>query len=124
MAEATGMGRKIWVFPDTELPPPGDFPLKGHESIIVLNPNRQAARLALALYFTDRDPVRLPPLEVAGERVRCIRLDREAEIGFRVPLETQYAVVLEADLPVVAQYGRLDSRQANLAYYTTMGYCV
>ncbi|MFZ4614943.1 MAG: sensory rhodopsin transducer [Rectinemataceae bacterium] len=28
------------------------------------------------------------------------------------------------DVGVVAQYGRLDSRQANLAYYTTLGYPV
>ncbi len=124
MNEAAGAGKKVWVFPDTELPSPGDFPLKGHESIIVLNQNRAPARLVLTLYFTDRDPVRLAPLEVGAERVRCIRLDREAEIGFPVPLETQYAVRLESDLPVVAQYGRLDSRQPNLAYYTTMGYCV
>jgi hypothetical protein len=49
-------------------------------------------------------------------------LDHESEIGFAVPQETQYAVRLESDVPVVVQYGRLDSRQSNLAYYTTMGH--
>jgi hypothetical protein len=39
-----------------------------------------------------------------------------------VPVETQYALRVDADQPVVAQYGRLDARQANLAYYTVMGY--
>jgi hypothetical protein len=37
-----GIGRssqepRTWVFPDAELPPPGDSLLTGHESLIVLN---------------------------------------------------------------------------------------
>ena len=35
MIEATG--KRVWVFPDLELPPPGEFELKGHESLIILN---------------------------------------------------------------------------------------
>ncbi len=115
-------GRKIWIFPDTELPPAGNSKLKGHESIIVLNMNRVTVSIRLTLYFVSQDPVRLKPLIVEGERVRCFRLDNSEEMGYTVPLETQYAVKLESDIPVVAQYGRLDSRQDNLAFYTTMGY--
>jgi hypothetical protein len=115
-------GKRLWVFPDTELPPAGDFPLKGHESIIVLNMTGRPASVRMTLYFTDRPPVALASLPVEAQRVRCFRMDHEAEIGFAVPRETQYAVRLESDIPVVVQYGRLDSRQPNLAYYTTMGY--
>ena len=115
-------GKRLWIFPDTELPPPGDFPLKGHESIIVLNMTTTPASVRISLYFTDRPPVVLKPLSVEAQRVRCFRMDHETEIGFAVPRETQYAVRLESDVPVVVQYGRLDSRQPNLAYYTTMGY--
>ena len=43
--------------------------------------------------------------------------------GCIVPRETQYAIAVHADQPVVAQYGRLDNRQANLAFYTSPGYC-
>ncbi|MEI6387057.1 MAG: sensory rhodopsin transducer [Spirochaetota bacterium] len=82
-----GIGRKVWIFPDADLPPPGDFPLKGHESVIVLNMGTEEAQVV-------------------------------------VPLETQYAIRVDSSVPVVAQYGRLDSRQANLAYYTTLGYPV
>ena len=42
--------------------------------------------------------------------------------GFVVPLETQYAMKIVSSCPVVIQYGRLDNRQTNLAYYTTMAY--
>ena len=86
--------------------------------------NRAPATIVMTLYFSDRDPVRLSPMPVAAEKVRCIRLDNEAEIGYKGPLETQYAVKLTADRPVVVQYGRLDPRQTNLAYYTTTGYSV
>ena len=116
-------GESIWVFPDTELPSAGDSPLKGHESIIVLNMNEKPASIRLTLYFTDQEPVRLSLQEVEAERVRCFRLDNQEEIGYAVPLETQYSVKLESDVPVVVQYGRLDARQSNLAFYTTMGYC-
>jgi len=121
---ARARGRRTWVFPDTELPPAGNSLLKGHESIVVLNMNPGAARLVLTLYYSDRDPQILPAIEVQGERVRCIRLDNPRDLGAQVPLETQYAVRVRADRPVVVQYGRLDARQANIAYYTTMGYAV
>jgi len=117
------MGRTQWVYPDLELPPPGDFPLKGHESLIVLNMNDADAAITLTLYFTDREPVVLPTLKVPARRVRCLRLDNEGDIGIQIPRETQYALRLNADLPVVAQYGRLDTRQQNMAFYTVMGYC-
>ena len=115
-------GKKQWVYPDLELPPPGDFPLKGHESLIILNMNDSDASIIITLYFTDKEPISLPALTVKARRVRCLRLDKEEEIGIQLPRETQYALRLNADVPVVAQYGRLDTRQQNMAFYTVMGY--
>jgi len=116
-------GKLLWVFPDCELPPPGESLLKGHESIIVLNMNGSAANIGMTLYFTDREPIKLSPTQVNAERVRCYRLDNPADMdGFVVPRETQYAVKLECHLPVIVQYGRLDTRQSDMAFYTTMGF--
>ncbi len=115
-------GKKQWVYPDLELPPSGDFPLKGHESLIILNMNDSDASIIITLYFTDKEPISLPALTVKARRVRCLRLDKEEEIGIQLPRETQYALRLNADVPVVAQYGRLDTRQQNMAFYTVMGY--
>jgi len=42
--------------------------------------------------------------------------------GFKVPFETQYAMKVSSNTPIVLQYGRLDNTQANLAFYTTLGY--
>ena len=42
--------------------------------------------------------------------------------GVEIPLETQYAMKLSSSQKIVVQYGRLDNRQTNLAYYTTMAF--
>ncbi|MFT9846576.1 sensory rhodopsin transducer [Aneurinibacillus sp. REN35] len=116
-------GKLHWIFPDGELPPPGDSELKGHESIIVLNMSKTPATVEVTLFFTDREPVCAKLESVDGERVRCFRMDNPADIGGNViPKETQYAIKLESDVPIIAQYGRLDTRQVNMAFYTTMGF--
>jgi len=118
-------GKLQWVFPDCELPPPGEFALEGHESIIVLNMNEGRANIRFTLYFADREPHEGITAAVEAARVRCFRLDRPEDLGgFVVPKETQYAVKLVSDVPVVVQYGRLDTRQTNMAFYTTMGLSV
>lgn len=118
-----GYGKKIWVIPDCELPPEGEGVLKGHESVIVVNTGKTAAHIRVTLFFSDRPCCRDVEWEVAAEQVRCFRMNKTADMsGFEVPLETQYAMMLESDRPIVVQYGRLDNRQTNLAYYTTLGY--
>ena len=97
--------------------------LKGHESVIVLNSGSREATIHLTLYFTDRNPIDNIALKVGGERVRCLRLDNPDDMnGYVVPREEQYALKVESDTPVVIQYGRLDTRQDNMAFYTTMGF--
>lgn len=116
-------GKKIWFFPDGDRPPFGDSPMKGHESYVVLNPNSQEAHLKFTIYFEDQDPIRDIPLTVGAERVMCFQTHNPDHFGeHTLPLTTQYAARIESDVPVIVQYGRLDARQDNLAYYTTMGY--
>ncbi len=116
-------GRKTWFFPDGDRPPFGNSDLKGHESYIVLNPNKQEAHLIFTIYFEENEPIRNIEMTVGAERVKCFQTHNPNHFGEHVlPLTTQYAMKIESDVPVIAQYGRLDSRQVNLAYYTTMGY--
>jgi hypothetical protein len=116
------IGQTRWLFPDGDLPPRGEGEPHGHESLVVLNPNRDPAEVTLTLYFTDRDPVHGLSFTVDAERVRCVRMDEPVgEQGFMVPFG-QYALMLESTVPVVAQIGRMDVQQPNLAYYTVMGF--
>jgi hypothetical protein len=49
-------GRGVWFFPDGDLPPTGDGSFKGHESLIILNPNDRDAEVTLTVYLEDREP--------------------------------------------------------------------
>ena len=117
------IGKKLWLIPDCELPPPGEGELKGHESVIIVNDNDRDVTIRVTLYFADKDHYEDIVWTVGAMRVRCFRMNNlEDMCGFEVPLETQYAMKLVSDGNIVVQYGRLDNRQVNLAYYTTLGY--
>lgn len=114
-------GKKVWIFPDAELPPVGNNLIPGHESIIITNTCDQIANIRITLLFTDKEPVSFP-VTVEARRVRCLRTNEEKDFGaFTANFEEQYAIVLESDVPVVAQYGRAEPR--TVAFYTTAGYC-
>jgi len=118
----TEFGRRVWCFPDGDLPPAGEGAMPGHESLIILNPNDQDAEVTMTVYFEDRDPVTPRPQTVAARRVRCIRIDKPVGT-YQIPFG-QYALKIESTVGVVCQMGRADVRQANLAYYTVMGFAV
>ena len=112
-------GHRVWYFPDGDLPPKGDQEPHGHESLLILNPQSQDAQVVLTVYFEDRPSRQIEPESVSAERVRCFRLDQPLG-AFSIP-RGQYALRVESTVPVICQIGRMDVRQANLAYYTVMG---
>jgi len=117
------VGKKVWILPDCELPKPGEGSAKGHESVIIVNDSDRDAEISVKLYFTDKEAYDNIRWTVKSGRVRCFRTNNVSDMcGFEVPFETQYAMKLESDCNIVVQYGRLDNTQANLAFYTTMGY--
>ena len=117
------VGKKNWIIPDCELPPEGEGELKGHESVVIVNDTNKPAKIKVKLYFVDKEPYEGITWVVEPKKVRCFRMNNvEHMCGFVVPLETQYAMKLESSQKIVVQYGRLDNRQTNLAYYPTLAY--
>ncbi len=117
------LGKKNWIIPDCELPKEGEGVLKGHESVIIVNDNDVDVNIKVTLYFTDEPCYDKIVWKVKAKSVRCFRMNNPNDMsGYVVPFETQYAMKIEADGNIVLQYGRLDNRQTNLAYYTTLGY--
>lgn len=115
-------GKKVWIFPDAELPPEGVNVIPGHESIIITNTGDQDAHIDITLFYTDKDPVRAAHVQVDAKRVRCLRTNEEKDFGSHTAkFGEQYAIMLESDVPIVAQYGRAEPRA--VAFYTTPGYC-
>ena len=117
------VGKKTWIIPDCELPKPGEGIAKGHESVIIVNDSDVDAEINVNLFFVDKDAYEGIRWTVKAGRVRCFRMNNIDDMcGFVVPFETQYAMKLASNTNIVVQYGRLDNTQANLAFYTTLGY--
>lgn len=115
-------GKKVWIFPDAELPPEGGKEIPGHESVIITNVGPQDAHIQVSLIYADREPVEDIEVTVGARRVRCLRTNVAEDFGgYTAKMGEQYAIVLKSDVPVVAQYGRAEPR--DVAFYTTAGYC-
>lgn len=119
----SGEGNLIWVLPDGWLPPEGgEGDMINHESLMIMNTGNQVAEVKIDIYFADRVPVKDLPLTVEAERIRAVRLDLSSELGFELPRATQYALKIRSNVKIIVQYGRMDVRQPNLAYYGTMAH--
>ena len=77
----------------------------------------------MTLYFTDKPCYEKIAWTVGAKSVKCFRMNKKEDMcDYTIPYDTQYAMKLVSNQPIVVQYGRLDNRQTNLAYYTTLGY--
>ncbi len=117
-------GKLNWVFCDGDLPPKDPTGMEAHESLMILNLNDKDATVKMTILFEDRDPDEDIEVVVKANRVRCFRLDREIGDGdkkYKIPFG-QYALVLNSDVPIFSVFGRLDTRQTNMAYYTVQGH--
>ena len=119
------LGRTCWVIPEGFIPGRSmvnaDRPLLSHEAFCVLNTGDADAHVAVTLFFTDREPAG-PYRMTVGARRTCHFRFNELEEPEKVPLDTDYASVIESDVPIVVQHTRLDSRAAEIALLSTMAW--
>jgi hypothetical protein len=71
--------------------------------------------------FADRDPVGPYRLTVGARRTRHVRFNDLTDPA-PIPIATDYASVIESDVPIVVQHTRLDSRQSENALITTVAF--
>lgn len=95
--------------------------MESHETLCILNAGEQAAAVAVTLYFGDREPAGPYPVTVPQKRTLHLRTN-DLEDPEPVPRDTDYAAVIESDVPIVVQHTRLDSRQASLALLSTVAH--
>jgi hypothetical protein len=122
MTEA--LGRKRWAIAEGYIPEQshGHEPeMTSHEAVCILNTGDEDAAVKLMIYYTDREPVGPYSITVPARRTRHIRFNDLVD-PLPVPLGTNYASVLESNVPVVVQHTRLDSRQAENALMTTIAW--
>src|SRR5688572_31317733 len=113
-------GRRRWAIAEGYIPSWSHGPapeMESHETLCVLNVSDGEAHLTLRVYFSDREPVGPYRAVVPARRTRHIRLSDLKEPA-PIPRGTDYAYVVESDVPIVVQHTRLDSRQAESAVFS------
>ena len=118
------MGRRRWAIAEGYLPgwSSGKEPeMSSHETVCFLNTSDQDARVSITIYFADREPAGPYALIVPARRTRHVRFDdlRDPE---PIPRATDFASVIDSDVPIVVQHTRLDSRQAANALMSTIAF--
>lgn len=124
MTITTKIGARHWAIADGYIPGWSHGPepqMTSHETLCLLNAGDAEAHVELRLYFADREPVGPYHLTVPARRTRHVRLNG-LDDPEPVPRDTDFAAVITADVPVVVQHTRLDSRQAELALFSTVAY--
>lgn len=115
------IGAKLWLIPDAYLPSIGDPNLPSHESTCILNVNNKPAKVKFTFYFEDREPIESKEIIVLPNRTWHVRLDRSEEIlGIKLERDVPFAIKVESDVKIIVQHSRLDTRQSNLAYMTSI----
>ena len=118
------LGRRRWAIAEGYIPewshgPKPEF--ESHETVCVLNAGDVDAHVALTVFFKDREPAGPFRVTVGARRTLHLRFN-ELRDPERIPRGTDYASVLESDVPVVVQHTRLDSRQMHNALLSTIAY--
>ncbi len=122
MSEA--IGRRRWAIAEGYIPSWSNGPepqFTSHETACLLNAGGREARVRITAYFTDREPAGPYRITVPPRRTLHVRFN-ELDDPEPIPPGTDYASVIESDVPIVVQHTRLDSRQAENALLSTIAY--
>ena len=84
--------------------------MTSHETACLLNVSDQDAHVRIMIYFSAREPVGPYQIIVPANRTNHVRFN-DLKDPEPVPRGTEYASVIESDVPIVLQRTRLDSRR-------------
>jgi len=118
------IGRRRWAIAEGYIPSWSNGPepqFTSHETACILNASDEEARVEITAYFSDREPVGPYRITVPPRRTLHVRFNELSEPE-PIPADTDYASVIESDVPIVVQHTRLDSRQAENALLSTIAY--
>jgi hypothetical protein len=117
-------GRTRWAIAEGWIPDYSHGPepaMLSHETACLLNVSDEDAHVEITLFFKDREPVGPYRVTVPARRTLHLRFN-DLEDPEPVPRATDYASLIESDVPIVVQHTRLDSRQAENALMTTIAF--
>lgn len=118
------IGRKRWAIPEGYIPSQSHGPgpkMTSHETACLLNVSEQDAHVEITIFFADRDPLGPYSVLVPARRTKHLRFN-DLQKPAPIPRDTDYASLIESDVPIVVQHTRLDSRQDANALLSTVPY--
>lgn len=118
------IGRTRWAIAEGYIPVGSHGPepqMTSHETVCLLNASDRDAHVEITIFFADREPCGPYRATVPARRTRHIRFNDLSDPE-PIPKDTDFASVIESDVPIVAQHTRLDSRQAENALLSTMAF--
>ena len=118
------IGRRRWAIAEGYIPGWSNGPepeMLSHETVCLLNAGEQPAHITITIFFKDREPAGPYPIEVPAHRTRHVRFN-DLKDPEPIPIATDFASVIESDVPIVVQHTRLDSRQAENALLSTIAF--
>ena len=121
---AESIGKRRWAIAEGYIPEGSTGPapeMLSHETACILNAGDAEAHVTITIFFSDRDPAGPYSLTVPPRRTRHVRFN-DLDDPEPVPLGTDYASLIESDVPIVVQHTRLDSRQAENALLSTIAW--
>jgi hypothetical protein len=116
------IGRKRWAIAEGYIPSQSSFSepaLISHET--AFNAGDRQAHVDLTRFFADREPVGPYRLIIAPRRTLHVRFNDLKEPA-PVPRDTEFSSLFEADVPIIVQHTRLDSRHAEVSLLSTTAY--
>lgn len=119
-----GIRRTRWALAEGYLPRDSHGPapqMTSHETVCLLNTSSQDALVLITIYFADREPVGPYRVTVPARRTNHVRFNDLTDPA-PIPVATDYASLIESNVPIVVQHTRLDSRQAENALFSTMAF--
>lgn len=118
------IGQQRWAIAEGYIPKSSHGPepeMTSHETACLLNASDHDAHVQIMIYFSDRNPAGPYRLTVSANRTKHLRFNDLTDPE-PIPRGTDYASVIESDVPIVVQHTRLDSRQDANALLTTIAY--
>ncbi len=117
-------GRRLWAIPEGYIPGESHGPepqMTSHETACLLNTSNDVAHIEISIYFEDREPAGPYRITVPARRTVHLRFN-DLDDPETIPRDTDYASIIESDIPIVVQHTRLDSRQAENALLSTIAF--
>jgi hypothetical protein len=118
------LGATRWAIPEGYIPGWSHGPepqFISHETVCILNATDDDAHVTITIFYSDREPAGPYRFTVPARRTKHIRFN-DLEEPEPIPRNTDFASVIESDVPIVVQHTRLDSRQSENALLSTMAY--